>query len=222
MFGWTTFDVASQLPVNWDKDIAEVVREHQTDRLLTPPHSTSRERSGVPALCTSAVGGVVVWEALPWVVDLYRGWFRELGERFARRPVLAARDRRYAVVLNVQDAGGDRSECHVDTNPIAGLLYATSHRPDGGGELAVANDVGARSVADVDRDCSVIFPQKGHLVFFEGRSNPHYVRAVTSGDTRVVVAMNYYTEEYPESTRPGDLDDYLYGSPVRPVSPGVG
>lgn len=214
MFGWTTFDVSSRLPANWHMDIAEVVRKHQSDRLLTPPHSTSREQGGTPALCTSTVRGAVVWEELPWVVDLYQGWFRELGERFARRPVLAATDRRYAVVLNVQDPGGDRSECHVDTNPIAGLLYATSHSPDAGGELAIANDVRASSVADVDRDCSVIYPQKGHLVFFDGRANPHYVRAVTGGATRVVVAMNYYTEDCPESARPGDLDDYLYGSPV--------
>ncbi len=118
------------------------------------------------------------------------------------------------MTLNVQDPGGDRSECHVDTNPIAGLLYASGHRPDGGGELVIANDVRARSVADADRDCSVVYPHKGHLVFFDGRSNPHYVRAVTSGAPRVVVAMNYYTEDVPESTRPEDLDDYLYGAPV--------
>ncbi|WP_405581817.1 2OG-Fe(II) oxygenase [Streptomyces sp. NBC_01092] len=214
MFGWTTFDVTSQLPVHWDTDFAEVVRKHQKDRILTPPHSTSREQNGTPALRTSTVRGAVMWEELPWIVDLYRGWFRELGEYFARRTVIAATDRRYAVVLNVQDPGGDRSECHVDTNPIACLLYATSHRPETGGELAIANDVRSRSVAEVDRDCSVIYPQKGHLVFFDGRSNPHYVRAVTGGATRIVVAMNYYTEECPESTRPEDLDDYLYGSPV--------
>lgn len=214
MFGWTTFDVTSQLPADWDTDIVRVVREHQTDRLLMPPHSTSREQDGTPALCTSAVRGTVVWEELPWVVDLYYGWFRELGERYAGRPVLGAMDQRYAVVLNVQDPGGDRSECHVDTNPIAGLLYATSHRADSGGELVIANSARASSVADVDRDCSVIYPQKGHLVFFDGRSNPHYVRAVTNGDPRVVVAMNYYTEDCPETMRPSDLDDYLYGSPA--------
>ncbi|MFE5815166.1 2OG-Fe(II) oxygenase [Streptomyces sp. NPDC056479] len=213
MFGWTTFDVTSQLPGNWDTDIAEAVRKHQTDKLLTPPHSTSREQSGTPALCTSVVRGSVVWEELPWVVALYHSRFKELGERFAGRTVLPATDRRYAVVLNVQDPGGDRSECHVDTNPIACLLYATGHRPDAGGELAIANDIRSRSVAEVDRDCSVIYPQKGHLVFFDGRSNPHYVRAVTGGATRIVVAMNYYTEECPESARPVDLDEYLYGSP---------
>lgn len=156
----------------------------------------------------------MVGEELPWIVDLYGGLFRELGERFARRAVMAASDRRYAVVLNVQDPGGDRSECHVDTNPIAGLLYATSHWPEAGGELAIAHNVRSRSVAEVDQDCSVIYPQKGHLVFFDGRSHPHYVRAVTGGATRIVVAMNYYTQECPESTRPADLDDYLYGSPV--------
>ncbi|MGW2520868.1 2OG-Fe(II) oxygenase [Streptomyces sp. NPDC001617] len=214
MFGWTTFDVTSLLPVDWDTRIAEIVRTRQIDRVIAPPHSTSREGSGPAELCTSTVRGAEVWGALPWVVDLYRGRFRELGERFARRPVLAAADRRYAVVLNVQQLGGDRSECHVDTNPIAGLLYATSHQPGAGGELVIANDIQARGVAEVDRDCSVIYPQKGHLVFFDGRAYPHYVRAVTGGATRVVVAMNYYTEDCPESERPGDLDDYLYGTPV--------
>ncbi|MFC3578491.1 2OG-Fe(II) oxygenase [Streptomyces yaanensis] len=213
-FSWTTFDVTSLLPAGWDTDIAEVVRKNQADRLLMPPHSTSREQVGTRALLTSAVRGAVVWKELSWVVDLYHGLFRELGESHARRTVLSATDRRYAVVLNVQEPGGDRSECHIDTNPIAGLLYATGHRPGAGGELAIAHDTHARNTADVDRDCSVIYPQKGHLVFFDGRLHPHYVRAVTSGGARVVVAMNYYTEECPESMRPGDLDDYLHGSPV--------
>jgi hypothetical protein len=213
-FAWTTCDVTTLLPVGWEASLADVVQRYRSTRIISPPHSSSREQGGAQALCTVAVHGALVSEALPWLVELYRGPFREVGEVHARRQLLTARNPRYAVVVNVQEPGGDRSECHVDTNPIAGLLYATEHRPGTGGELAVANDSRARNVKDVDRDCSVVYPQKGHLVFFDGRSHPHYVRPVTGGEIRVAVNMNYYTAECPESTRPSDLDAYLYGSPA--------
>ena len=55
-------------------------------------------------------------------------------------------------------------------------------------------------------------PQAGHLIFFEGREHPHYVRALRAADDiRVVAVMNYYTDECPESTRPPELSRHLYG-----------
>jgi len=100
---------------------------------------------------------VTVWERLPWLIDLYRGHFRQLYEEAAGRRLHPTEDQRYAVVMNVQE-GGDRYECHVDTNPIEALLYVTDHPRGTGGELVVANNENAASVEEVDEDCSILYP----------------------------------------------------------------
>ena len=76
----------------------------------------------------------------------------------------------------------------------------------------IAHDATAADVAGIERDCSVIRPQAGHLIFFDARRHPHYARPLTeSSDMRVVAVMNFYTESYPESTRPLELNKHLYG-----------
>ncbi len=49
---------------------------------------------------------------------------------------MAARDDRYGVVLNVQRGPTMRFECHVDSNPLTGLLFCTKS-PGGGGGLVL-------------------------------------------------------------------------------------
>ena len=67
-------------------------------------------------------------------------------------------------------------------------------------------------MAGIERTCSVIRPQAGHLIFFEGRDHPHYVRPLRADDdVRVAAVMNYYTPACPESTRPAELNRHLYG-----------
>ena len=123
---------------------------------------------------------------------------------------MAASDERYGVVLNVQRGTRMRFECHVDSNPLTGLLFCTNH--PAGGELLFAHDVSAAGLTAVERDCSVIRPQAGHLIFFDGRRYPHYARALMQeSEMRVVAVMNFYTESFPESTRPPELNKHLYG-----------
>ena len=62
----------------------------------------------------------------------------------------------------------------------------------------------------------MIRPQAGHLIFFDGRHNPHYARPlVNRDDVRIVAVMNFYTESCPESTRPPELNRHLYGTGER-------
>jgi hypothetical protein len=80
-----------------------------------------------------------------------------------------------------------------------------------GGELVFAYDAAA-SIEDVERDCSVVRPSAGHLIFFDAREYPHYVRPLThESDMRVAAVMNYYTGSCPESSRPAQLNRHLYG-----------
>ncbi len=57
---------------------------------------------------------------------------------------MAARDERYGVVLNVQRGTAERFECHIDSNPLTGLLFCTDH--PAGGELVFAHDPDAASI----------------------------------------------------------------------------
>jgi hypothetical protein len=152
-----------------------------------------------------------VQNVLPWLYQFYRNDFLELAKcAWDKEPVEPARDDRYGIVLNVQRGTTMRFECHVDSNPLTGLLFCTDHRA--GGELVFAYDNDATGIGAVDRDCSVIRPHAGHLIFFDGRHYPHYARRLVSeSDVRIVAVMNYYTESCPESTRPPELNRHRFG-----------
>ena len=79
--------------------------------------------------------------------------------RTVAEPVRPAADERYGVILNVQRGTKMRFECHVDSNPLTGLLFLTDHAEGAGGELVFAHDPDADSVAAVERDHTVIRPQ---------------------------------------------------------------
>ncbi len=172
----------------------------------------SREADDVQQVVRGRVHADQVANELPWLRALYRTDFRELGEQATSRKMYAAADERYGAVLNVQRGPGMRFECHIDSNPLTGLLFCTDHGPGAGGELVFGHDKTARSRADIEHSRSVLRPQAGHLIFFDGREYPHYVRPLGADDEiRVVAVMNFYTDECPESTRPLELNRYLYG-----------
>jgi len=209
-FRWTTFDLGSRLPDGWREDVAAAVRCADVREFPRTP-ILSREAENVSQIWRGRVHADQVREVLPWLLDLYQGYFLELAGTVCAEQVRPADDSRYGVVLNVQRGATMRFECHVDSNPLTGLLFCTDH-PAGGGDLVVANDISAVGVAAIERDCAVIRPSAGQLIFFDGSRHPHYARALSSGsDTRVVAIMNFYTRSRPESTRPPELNRHLYG-----------
>lgn len=186
--------------------------EFAVERIITPTSTTSRENDHHAQLRTLTMDGVEIARRLPWLTSLYETRFRELAQSCADELVTVASDQRYGVVINVKRGCDMRYECHVDSNPLEGLLYVTSNPPGTGGELVVSNVGDVPSIEDVDQDCSIIYPTAGHLVFFDGSHHSHYVRPLTDEQgTRVVVAMNYYTSSLPESSRPADLNRHLFG-----------
>ena len=210
-FGWTEFDVTDQLPESWQFDVLKIATEADCREFPRTP-VLSREAQDVARIPRGRVHADQVREGLPWLYQSYRKGFLELAERTLSEPVMPAADERYGVVLNVQRGTEMRFECHVDSNPLTGLLFLTEHAEGAGGELVFAHDPGADSVAAVERDRTVIRPRAGLLIFFDGRRHPHYARALLSeSDVRVVAVMNYYTGSYPESTRPAELNQHLYG-----------
>lgn len=210
-FRWTTFDVTSQLPEGWQKDIAAVAAGAIFREFPRTPE-LSRESADVQHILRGRIYGDRVRQHLSWLYESYRGLFLELAQATCPEPVAAAQDDRYSVVLNIQDGTTMRFECHVDSNPLTGLLFCTDHETGNGGELVFAHEPDATGIDSVDRDCTVIRPHAGHVIFFDGRIHPHYARRLRSrSDMRIVAVMNFYTESCPESTRPAGLNRHLFG-----------
>jgi hypothetical protein len=210
-FQWTTFDVSGMLPPHWRHDVLALAANADFRRFPRTP-VISREAADVESIPRGRVHAHQVARELPWLRRLYGSDFRLLAERAVDDVVAAARDERYGAVLNVQHGTQMRFECHIDSNPLTGLLFCTDHAPDAGGELVFSHSREACSQAEIDRSCAVIRSQAGHLIFFDGRCHPHYVRSLTlDEDVRVVAVLNYYLSSFPESTRPRELNRHLYG-----------
>jgi hypothetical protein len=210
-FYWTAFDLNDRLPTGWQRDIAMVAADADVREFPRTP-VISREAEHVARIRRGRVHAAQVRTSVPWLYELYRGEFLELAGHLYMERVMAARDDRYGVVLNVQRGNAMRFECHVDSNPLTGLLFCTDHLAGAGGELIFGNDPAAAGIDAVERDCVVIRPHAGHLIFFDGRRHPHYARPlVAETDVRIVAVMNFYTESYPESTRPPELNRHLFG-----------
>lgn len=207
-----TFDVEPLLPDGWRGELLDTATAYSRVRDLTGLHRSSREGAQPEPLAIHGVSGGVVAERHPWVSELYAGLFKDLAAEVSGEDVVCARHVGRAAVLNVAFNDGGRYECHVDTNPIEGLLFATDHPRGSGGDLVIANSSVASSPQEVDSDCSIIRPESGKLVLFDGRMHAHYVRPLITDPVRVVVAMNFYTPGCSEEDRPEDLDSYLLGS----------
>lgn len=213
LFPWHGFDVRPLLPPAWDQELLDLAASYARDKTLVPTSVTSREAADVTEVPVTTVGGLVLTEEVPWLDALYRHEFRKLAEDTFATTVACADDRRIGLNLNVQTGTEQRYEAHVDSNPIEGLLYVTTHAPGDGGELVVANRSDAMGIDQIESDRSIIYPVSGHLLFFDARRNPHYVRALRQpGMKRVVVAMNFYTNYSTEADRPSDLNSHLFGS----------
>jgi hypothetical protein len=210
-FRWTPFDVSDSLPPGWQENVRHVAATKTDFRKFPRTPILSRERADVSYISRGRVHADQVLLQLPWLYKAYHTTFLDLARQTRlSETIQPAVDDRYGVVLNVQRGTSMRFECHVDSNPLTGLLFLTDHQR--GGELVFGHDMEATDVESVERDCTVIPPHAGHLVFFDARKHPHYARPLKSAeDMRVVAVMNFYTESYPESTRPRQLNEHLYG-----------
>jgi hypothetical protein len=203
-FHWTTFDLTTRLPEHWQPKITAVAAAGAEFADFPRTPSLSREAADVHSISRGRVHAGDLRRGLPWLYQLYRKLFLDLARQvIPGELVTAARDDRYGIVLNVQRGSAMRFECHVDSNPLSGVLFCTEHPAGAGGELVFAHDPAAADIHAIDQDCSVIRPHEGHLVLFDGRHHPHYARPLTSeSDVRIAAVMNFYTASCPEAARP--------------------
>jgi hypothetical protein len=208
-FSYWKKDVASLLPEGWQKEIGAVAAKTDFRAFPCTP-ILSREAADVTHIERGRVDADTVMQRLSWLYKLYRTDFLELAAEAQGEPIDAADDDRYGVVLNVQRGKTMRFECHVDSNPVTGILFLTDH--PAGGELVVSHDPDAVGVDELERDCTPIRPEAGQIIFFDGKTYPHYARYLPGeSDVRVVAVMNFYTGSCPESTRPPELNQHRFG-----------
>ncbi|WP_221930767.1 2OG-Fe(II) oxygenase [Changchengzhania lutea] len=199
------------LPKGWKQMIHDIAEEYRDERLLLPKHSSCRE-ANEEGVNVANVDGITLKRTAPWLYELYATKFVELAQYLTDDKVVIAKDDLHAAVLNIQNGTTMRYEAHVDTNPIQGILYVTTHTPGEGGELVVANSEDCYSIQEIEKNSSRIYPVSGHIVFFDARKFSHYVPPLRDNDKiRIVVAMNFYTSSCPESMRPHDLSIHLKG-----------
>jgi len=206
----TPFDVIDQFPEGWQEDIRAIAADADFRDFPRTP-ILSREAADVTYVTRGRVHAIQVQQRLPWLYKMYRDQFLDLVRQTWDEPIEPAVDDRYGVVLNVLRGSKMRFECHIDSNPVTGLLFFTSH-PAGGGELVIGHDPEGVGVGKLEEDCTAVLPQAGRLIIFDGHTYPHYARSLTSeSDVRVVAVMNFYTESHPESIRPPALNRHLFG-----------
>jgi len=196
----------------WDLEILEYVKKNANDIKIVPTDSiTSRESKDVKSLPTLIVDGNQIRESFPWLFDLYETTIVEYAKKSFKQDVFIASQDLYALNFNVQKGKKMRYECHIDSNPIQGVLYITTHKQGDGGELIVSENSNAIGIKEIDINCKIIYPKSGFLYLFPGEHFPHYVRPLTNdNDIRIVMAMNFYTNKNPELNRPKDLNNHLF------------
>ncbi|WP_030487127.1 2OG-Fe(II) oxygenase [Micromonospora chokoriensis] len=209
-FHWHVYDVGSVLPAGWDTALLDVAHRTARRHSFRPTMSTAREVPDVE-ISLETVSGEELRREAPWLHELYGGWFRDLARRLADEELHTTSTLNRALSLNILRGDGERYPCHVDSNPMQGLLYLTDMSEETGGALVVARDRGARNVDEVNADCGVIYPRRGQLYFFDARAHAHYVEPMRHDDAlRAVVTMNYYSPSCPETARPAGLDEQLF------------
>jgi hypothetical protein len=185
--------------VDWHLLIDEVASHQSKRQVLDGRSVTSREPEGDVSIELDVVAGDVVARALPWLYQLYSTHLLELASDIAGQKLFPANDITSAININRITGIGGRYEWHVDSNPVTGVLFASTLHPGDGGELHFASEHFQR----------LIVPQRGLFFAFDARDIPHRVEPLLRDVCRLSVPMNFYISA-DNQPRPGDLDTYLY------------
>jgi len=190
---------AELLPKAWLNDVLRVVSQHEQKTILDGRSITSREPSGGVSIEVGVVSGNAIQRHLPWLFALYANELRVFASRVAGAEVYISNDLASSININVLRGECARYEWHVDSNPLTGLLFVTSHPAGSGGEL----------LFEKPPFRCVVRPVAGTFIAFDARAIPHTVMPLEDDGLRMSVPMNYYLSPTDQS-RPADLDGYLY------------
>lgn len=198
---YTAFDIRELglLPIDWVEQIAHVVEEYAQHTVLDGTSSTAREPVPGEKMDVYVVRGDAIRDQLPWLYSLYENELLQLATTVAQQPVYPCANVVASININVLRGRGARYEWHVDSNPLTGMLYVTTHRCGDGGEL----------VFEKDSNRTTVYPEAGIFIAFDARAIPHTVLPLRKDAIRLSIPMNYYHSK-DQQVRPSGLDSYLY------------
>lgn len=201
-FTWN-LNTTSLLPSNWQSQIDDVVERFGYETVLTGQGSTSREKRSNQYIKVVIVDGLIIRPFLPWLWSIYNGPLLDFASSSFGRPLFPAEDEKSAVNINNLTGNGARYEWHVDSNPVTGLLFASTCPPEQGGGLVFRDIEGKRN--------AIVRPTAGVFICFDAREIPHRVAPLKGDISRTSIPMNYY-ETADSQARPSDLEAQIYST----------
>jgi hypothetical protein len=190
------------LPSDWIYQIEQTIEKAARITELRGDGPTGHEASDAQAMIVKVVDGYAVRENLPWLWDLYASSLRQFCETVCGKALYLANDIVSSVNINLLEGEGARYERHVDSNPLTGLLFATTLEGSKGGQLVFQHPE-TGELAQVE-------PRLGQFLCFDARRIVHWVAPLGGLHTRISIPMNYY-ESAAQQDRPDGLNEKLYG-----------
>lgn len=184
---------------NWFEEIKQVAEEFSYYTKLDGKSSTSREPADSEGAEVFVVEGDTIKEKLPWLHSLYQNEFLEFANSNFQGKYDFAENIKSGTNINLLKGKNARYEWHVDSNPLTGVLFVTTHNEGDGGEL----------IFKLPTETLTIYPKSGTLILFDARQIPHTVLPLQKEGIRISVPLNFYEKGQPQ-IRPDDLDSYIY------------
>ncbi len=208
-FIWCRYDLKNKITKHVNSVTLNKMVSLATYSDLIPDNHTSRENSNVDKIPVYTVDGTTIRKEFKWLFELYENEILSYANKCLNKKVYIAKNDIYAININIQKGVDMRYECHIDSNPLQGILYLSEH--DSGGELVVSNNISSIGVKEIEEDSIIVMPKFGELHLFDLKQHPHYVRPLTSNnEVRLAVTMNFYTNKSPESDRINTLNKHLF------------
>jgi hypothetical protein len=193
-------DISDNFPKNWKQSVIRCVEKCERRSVLTSEDPTSLETPGT-RIEYGLIDGISVQSTLAWLDELYRTLFLEIASAAVGTKLDVSHTPTNGININVLRGKGSRYEWHVDSNPVTGLLFLTTHEERDGGALVFKGH----------RSKTSIYPLAGLLLIFDARQSPHRVEPMLADALRLSAPMNFFWEGQSQH-RPASLDQYLYGS----------
>jgi hypothetical protein len=187
------------LKENWIDEIKHVAENYSYYTKLDGKSSTSREPADSEGAEVYVVEGDTIADKLPWLHNLYQKEFLDFANSNFKGEYVFAENIKSGTNINLLKGKNARYEWHVDSNPLTGVLFVTTHNENDGGKL----------IFKLPNETITVYPKSGTLILFDARNIPHTVLPLQKEDIRISIPLNYYIKGQPQ-TRPVDLDEYIY------------
>lgn len=170
---------ARLLPSGWQDELSALGHSDEMQVLEEHPLDTA---GGIGPWRFAVLPADQASRHLGWLWRLYHGEFRQFASARFGRALFPSNRRSATTTLNRLDGLGANNDWHRDANPVTGVFYGSSLKPEEGGQLQVRDSAGTIQELAV---------RAGTFVCFAGQVE-HRVAPLLGSGERLAVAMTYY------------------------------